>query len=122
MKSKLAFIIALLFGPGILESREIRHRIVLKPGQGETIVSGRIPTPEDTAVYVMRLRVGMHLSVQLYPGPTLRAFALLKPPSGDQLGPATRIDSVASQTGKFEIRIIPLEQSSGDFRLHVGVQ
>ena len=121
MTLKLVVTIALLFGPSMLESREIRHRIALKRG-GETTVSGRIPTPQDIAVYVLQLRTGQHLSAQLNLGPTLRAWALLKAPSGDQIGPAARIDSVVTQTGMFEIRIIPLEQSSGYFRLHVGVQ
>jgi hypothetical protein len=121
MTLRLVVIIALLFGPGMLESREIRHRMALKRG-GETTVSGRIPTPQDIAIYVLQLRTGQHLSAQLSPGPTLRAWALLKPPSGDQIGPGTRIDSVVNKTGMFEIRIIPLEQTSGDFRLHVSVQ
>ena len=121
MTLRLVVTISLLLGSGILESREIRHRIVLRRG-GETTVSGRIPTPQDVAVYVLKLRTGQHLSAQLSPGPTLRAWALLKPPSGDQIGPGTRIDSVVNKTGMFEIRIIPLEQSSGDFRLHVSVQ
>ena len=121
MTLRLAVTIALLFGPGILESREIRHRIALKRG-GETTVSGRLPTTQDIAVYVLQLRSGEHLSAELIPGSTLRAWAVLKPPSGDQIGPGTRIDSVVTKTGMFEIRIIPLEQTSGDFRLHVSVQ
>ncbi|MGA7238189.1 MAG: hypothetical protein WBY44_21060 [Bryobacteraceae bacterium] len=121
MTWRLVITITLLFGPGMLESREIQHRIVLKRG-GETTVSGRIPTPQDISVYFLQLRAGEHLSAQLNPGPTLRAWALLKPPSGDQIGPGTRIDSVVDKTGMFEIRIIPLEQSSGDFRLHVSLQ
>ena len=121
MTLRLVVTIALLFGPGMLESREIRHRIALKRG-GETTVSERIPTPQDIAVYVVQLRTGQHLSAQLNPGPTLRAWALLKPPSGDQIGPGTRIDSAVNETGMFEIRIIPLEQTSGDFRLLVSVR
>lgn len=121
MTWRLIIAIALLFGPGILESREIRHRLVLKHG-GETTVSGRIPTPQDVAVYVLQLRAGQHLSARLNPGPTLRAWILLKPPVGDQIGPGTRVESVVNKTGIFEIRIIPLEQSSGDFRLHVRVE
>lgn len=121
MTWKLLVTISLLLSSSALESREIRHRIVLKPGS-ETTVSGRIPTAHDVAVYVLQLRTGQHLSAQLNPGPTLRAWALLKPPGGDQIGPGTRIDSVVHKTGMFEIRIIPLEQSSGNFRLHVSVQ
>ena len=121
MTWKLLVVIALLIGPHTLASREIRHRIALKPG-GEITVMGRIPTPQDVSVYVLRLRKGQPLSAQLKPGPKLRAWALLKPPSGDQIGPGTTIDSVVNKTGTFEIRIIPLEQSSGDFRLHVSLQ
>lgn len=122
MRLTLVLTIALLFGPREVESVEIRHRIVLKRGHREAIVSGRIPTPDDIAVYFMRLQAGQHLSVELSLAPTLRAWAVLRPPSGDQIGPATRIDSVANQTGEFQIRVIPLEQTSGDFRLHVNVQ
>jgi hypothetical protein len=121
MTRKLVVIIAILLGQHTLESREIRHRIALKDGSDITL-SGRIPTPQDVAVFVLQLRTGQHLSAQLKPGPTLRAWALLKPPSGEQIGPGTTIDSVVKKTGMFEIRIIPLEQSSGNFRLRVSVQ
>ena len=121
MALRLVVTIALLFGPRMLESREIRQRIALKRG-GETTVSGRIPTPQDIAVYVLQLRKGQHLSAQLNPGPTLRAWALLKPPSGDQIGPGAKLEFAANQSGDFQIRIIPLEQTSGTFRLHLKTQ
>jgi hypothetical protein len=121
MALRLVVIIALLFGPGMLDSREIRHRMALRRAD-ETTVSGRIPTPQDIAIYVLQLRTGQHFSAQLNPAPTLRAWVLLKPPSGDQIGPGTRIDSAVNETGMFEIRIIPLEQTSGDFRLLVSVR
>jgi len=121
MTWKLVVTIALLLAPIRLESREIRHRIALKHGN-EITLSGSIPTPQDVAVYVLQLRTGQHLSAQLKPSPSLRAWALLKPPSGEQIGPGTTIDSVVKKTGMFEIRIIPLEQSSGEFALHVSLQ
>jgi hypothetical protein len=119
MKLKLVLAIALAFGPGITEARENRQRIVLQPGWKETIVSGRISALADTMVYILRLRTGQHLSVELELGPTLRAFVLLKPPAGNQIGPGAKIDSIVNQSGMFQIRVIPLEQSSGTFRLHL---
>jgi len=121
MRLRLALGIALLFGPG-MEARDIRHRITLKPGAEETILRGRIPTPQDTKVYVLRFRMGQHLSIRLDPGPTLRAYALVKPPVGEQIGPAAKLDFDANQSGDFQIRIIPLEQTSGTFRLHLRTQ
>jgi hypothetical protein len=122
MTGRLVFTIALLFGPGMLECREIRHRIALKPGREETIVRGRIPTPQDTAVYVLRFHIGQHLSIRLDPGTTLRAYALVKPPVGEQIGPGAELDFDANQSGGFQLRIIPLEQTSGTFRLHLRTQ
>jgi hypothetical protein len=104
------------------EAREIRHRITLKSGREETIVSGRIPSPQDLAVYILRLRTGQHLSIRLEPGATLRAYALLKPPSGDQIGPGAKLNFDVNQSGTFQIRIIALEQTSGTFRLHLRTQ
>src|SRR5215469_15652861 len=122
MRLGLVLATALLFGPGIAETREIRHRITLKSGPEETIVSGRIASPQDVVIYVLRLRTGQQLSIRLEPGATLRAHALLKPPAGDQIGPGARLDFDASQSGDFQIRIVPLEQTSGTFRLHLRTQ
>jgi len=72
---KLAVAITLLFSPGMLDSREIRHRIALKHGN-EITLSGSIPTPQDVAVYVLQLRTGQHLSAQLKPSPSQRAWAM----------------------------------------------
>ena len=119
MRLRLVLTITLLFESGILESTEIRHRITLKPGREETIVRGGIPTPEDTAVYVLRFHTGQHLSIRLDPGPSLRAYALVKPPVGEQIGPGAKLEFDANQSGDFQIRIIPLEQTSGTFRLHL---
>ena len=111
--------IALVFGPGMAEAREARHRITLKSGREETIVSGRIPSPHDVMVYVLRLRTGQHISIRLEPGAKLRAYALLRPPAGDEIGPGAKLDFDATQSGVFQIRIIPLEQTSGTFRLYL---
>jgi hypothetical protein len=121
MRFGLALGIALLFGLGT-EAREISRRITLQPGREETIVRGRIPTPRDTAVYVLQFQIGQHLSLRLDPGPTLRAYALVQPPVGEQIGPGARLDFDGNESGDFRIRIIPLEQTSGTFLLHLRTQ
>ena len=121
MRIKAALAIALMLVLGRVNATEIHRRIVLKSEHQETVVSGRIPHPSDTAVFALRLPEG-HFFLQLDPGPSLRAFALLKPPTGPQVGPGAKLDYVVQKTGMFQIRIVPREQTSGTFQLRLSLQ
>lgn len=94
-----------------IQAREIKHQIALKPGQKETDLSGCVRRPDDTPNYAFRARAGQHILVHIEPDKQLVCGAVLVSPSGKQLGPGTSFDLLASESGTFQIRILPRERT-----------
>ena len=122
MSIRLIVVISLLLCTNVLESREIKHRVVLKPNRTVKIVTGRIPSPDDVVVYVLEARAGQHIFIYLRPDRRLVSQALLVAPSGKQVGPGTTFDSIFDESGAFQIRILPRERTAGTFRLQLSMQ
>jgi hypothetical protein len=121
MTFRLVASVALLFCTNGLESREIKQRVVLKLGRTETVMTGRIPSPDDVVVYVLEARAGQQMCIYLQPNRRLVSQALLVAPSGKQIGPGTTFHSILDESGVFQIRILPREHTAGTFRLRLSL-
>lgn len=122
MSIRLVVAISLLLCTNVLESREIKHRIVLKPSQAETVIRGSIRSPDDVVDYVFEASAGQHIFIYLQPDRRLVSQALLVAPSGKQVGPGTTFDSIFEESGEFQIRILPHERTAGTFRLRLSMR
>jgi hypothetical protein len=115
-------VVVLLVGVGVADARDIRRRIVLRPGQAEASVAGRVPRPDDVVVYDVAAPVGARVFVRLRPGARLVAQLLLVPGAGAQIGPGAELDCVVDGSGGFQVRVVPRERSAGSFRLYLRVR
>jgi hypothetical protein len=122
MRLRLVLVIALLFYTNASAGRDIDCRIVLKHGQTAATIRGRIPSPQDSVVYEFSAHAGQRLLIRLEPDKDLVAQALLVSPSGKQDGPGVELSRTVDESGIFHIRVTPREQSSGHFRLYLGLR
>jgi hypothetical protein len=113
--------ILLLFCTSILESREIKHQIVLKPGQPDRVLSGSIRRVNDVVVYIFNAQAGQHIFIHLLPKGQLDAQAVLVAPSGKNVQNGPIFDSILDESGTFQIRIEPRGQTIGIFELRLSL-
>jgi len=121
MSFRFIVAISLLFCTNVLGSREIKHRVILKQGQTDTVMTGSIPSPDDVVVYVFKARAGQHIFIHLVPDRQLISQAVLVAPSGKNVQNGTIFDSILDESGAFQIRILPRERTAGTFRLRLSM-
>src|SRR5260370_30400445 len=123
MRASFQVAFALLLLPSFLAAREYEHSIALKPGHREVTITGRLATPQDSALFTFTAHADQHISIRIKPvDRRLVIQAVLIHPSGKQDGPGTVLSSSADESGTYRIRITPREQSSGTFRLYLTVR
>ena len=120
MAMRLFVHITLLFLPILGAAREFDYRIILK--RSEATVTGYLPRPEDSALFSFSARAGQHVSIRVAPlTRNLVPQALLIYPSGQQDGPGAVLNSDATESGTYRIRVTPREQTRGRFRVYLHV-
>ena len=118
---RLFVLIALLLLPAA--AREFDYRVILKGSRTEATAKGHLPRPEDSALFSFSARAGQHVSIRVTPITRgLVTQAVLIYPSGQQDGPGVVLNSDATETGTYRIRVIPREQTTGKFRLYLHVR
>lgn len=121
MSFRFVVAISLLLCTSMLELREIKHQIVVKPGQPDRVLSGSIRRANDVVVYIFSAQAGQHIFIHLLPKGQLEAQATLVAPSGKNVQNGPVFDSVLDESGKFRIRIEPRGQKIGVFELRVSL-
>lgn len=121
MSFRFVVAISLLFCTSVLESREIKHRVVLKPGQPETVLNGSIRSPDDAVIYIFKARAGQHIFIYLQPDRQFDARAVLVAPSGKNVQDGTIFDSILDESGTFRIRIDRRLGTAGTFQLRLSM-
>ena len=109
--------------PIFAAAREFDYRIILKGSRAEATAKGYLARSEDSALFSFSARAGQHVSIRVTPlTRQLVTQAVLIYPSGQQDGPGVVLNSDATETGTYRIRVIPREQTTGKFRLYLHVR
>jgi hypothetical protein len=117
---RLLIAFVLFLPPTCAPATDFSRRLTLRLGK-VTSVTGNLPTPEDSAVFVFAANNVSLLSVSLKPlSPTLVPQAVIIFPSGEQRGPGTELQIQLHESGIYRVRVTAREQTSGRFRLELS--